>query len=75
MKFELIGDLGVCKMLIESLILILSYLSLISVPHCLQVVDKLSIQLNGVVNEQGVLEKDLFNLSLTGELSRFWLEL
>ncbi len=59
----------------ESLIFILGYFTLIAIPNGLQVVQNLSIKLNGIVDEEGIFSEDLFNFALSRELSRLRLEL
>jgi hypothetical protein len=59
----------------ESFILIFSHISFISIPNCLQTIDLLSIQLNRVSNEQGMLLQNLFNFTLSWKFTAFWLQL
>ena len=69
MNHVLKWDLGVSNMLIESFVLILVNLSLVSVPDGSQIVQDLSIQLNRVSNELREFLNDLLQLTLSRELS------
>ena len=75
MQLELVGDLGVCKVLKEPLILVLSDLTLVTVPDGLQRVDQLAIQLDRVGNEQRVLFENLLDLCLSAKLAGLRLQL
>ena len=61
-------------MLIKHLILILSNLSLVSVPNGLQVVHQVSIQINWELVENGVFLDDLLDLHFSAELSGVFFE-
>lgn len=74
MQFILIWDLGICQMLIKHLILILSHISLFSVPDCGQIIDEISIQVDWVFVEYGILLNNLLNLCLSCELNGIFSE-
>ena len=50
-QLEFVRDLGIGKVLEEPLILVLSDLSLVSIPYCLQVIDELAIELDWICDE------------------------
>jgi hypothetical protein len=59
----LVRDLGFSNVFIELLILVISDLSLVSVPDSLQSVDVLSIELNWVGNKKREFSQDSFYFS------------
>ncbi len=74
-ELELVGDLCVGQVLEESLVFIFCDLTLIAIPDGLEVVQDLTIELDGIVYEQRILSNDLFNFTLSRELSGLWLKL
>lgn len=62
MELIFVWNLGVGKMFIELLIFILSDFSFVAEPDCLQTIDNLVVQFNGVFVENRVLANYFFNL-------------
>lgn len=69
MESVLVRDLSFGDVFIELFVLIVSDLSLVSVPDCLQSIDVLSIQLNWVGNKKREFPQDSFDFSGLREIS------
>lgn len=69
MQLELVRNFRFGNLLVEPFILILSYITLVSVPNSLQVVHKSTVKFNRVADKLRVLGKDLFYFNFFAELS------
>ena len=71
-KHEFIRNLRVCKLLKESLILIRSNFSFLSIPDGTKRIHSLAIQFNGIADELGEFLNDFLYHDVLTKLTRLW---